>query len=158
MNRRDLIAGLGTAIIARRAGAQLAATRRRMAFVHSSIPVDRLIEIDGSRIWWLREFFDELRRLGDFEGAGGNLQIDRYSGEGHPGRYDELARRVIETNPDLIVTVAPLVPAFRALTTTIPIAGFLGDPIKLGFVKSLARPEGNITGVSIDAGVEVYGK
>jgi putative ABC transport system substrate-binding protein len=129
-----------------------------VAFVHSSIPVDQLLESGGSPARWVPQFFEELRRLGDFEGIGGNLQVDRYSGEGHPERYNGLARRVINSRPDLIITVAPLIPAFRALTTTIPIAGFFADPTRLGFVESLARPGGNITGVSIDAGVEIYGK
>ena len=75
-----------------------------------------------------------------------------------PRSYADLAHKVVNDNPDVIVTVAPLIPAFRAATQSLPIAGFIGDPISLGFAASLARPGGNITGVSIDAGVEVYGK
>jgi putative ABC transport system substrate-binding protein len=47
---------------------------------------------------------------------------------------------------------------FKAATTTIPIAAITADPIALGLVSSLARPGGNITGVSVDAGIEVMGK
>jgi putative ABC transport system substrate-binding protein len=43
-------------------------------------------------------------------------------------------------------------------TTTIPIVAITADPIALGLVPSIARPGGNITGVSVDAGVELYGK
>jgi putative tryptophan/tyrosine transport system substrate-binding protein len=48
--------------------------------------------------------------------------------------------------------------AFKATTTTIPIVGATTDPVALGIVSSLARPGGNITGISVDAGIEVWGK
>jgi putative ABC transport system substrate-binding protein len=48
--------------------------------------------------------------------------------------------------------------AFKAATTTIPIVALVGDPVASGLVSSLAHPDGNITGVSIDAGIETYGK
>jgi ABC-type uncharacterized transport system, periplasmic component len=46
----------------------------------------------------------------------------------------------------------------KAATTTIPIVANTGDPIRFGLVSNLARPGGNITGVSVDAGVEVWAK
>ena len=157
MKRRDFIYLLGTAALTRPAAGQSLQKLRRIAFVHSSIPADQLLET-GGRFRWVAQFFEELRRLGDFEGPGGNLKIERYSAEGHSPGHEDLARRVIASKPDVIVTVAPLIPAFRAADAIMPIAGFLGDPIRLGFVESLAHPGGNITGVSIDAGIEVYGK
>lgn len=159
MRRREFLLHTGAAALATPgARAQAPGKLHRLAFVHSSIPADQLIESGDTRVHWVGQFFRELRRLGDFEGAGGNLIIERYSGEGYSRNHSDLARRVVNGSPDVIVTVAPLVPAFRAATQSVPIAGFLGDPIRLGFVDSLARPGGNITGVSIDAGVEVYGK
>ena len=159
MRRRDLFASAAAGMITIPAArAQAPSKLRRIAFVHSSIPADQLIESAGTRVRWVRQFFRELRRLGDFEGVGGNLIVQRYSGEGHSQSHTDLARRVVTDGPDVIVTVAPLIPAFQAATQTLPIAGFVGDPIALGFADNLARPGGNITGVSIDAGVEVYGK
>jgi putative ABC transport system substrate-binding protein len=46
----------------------------------------------------------------------------------------------------------------KSLTTTIPIVAFTGDPIRFGLISNLAHPGGNITGVSVDAGVEVWAK
>ena len=48
--------------------------------------------------------------------------------------------------------------ALKPLTTTIPILAITADPIAGGIVTNMAKPEGNITGVSTDAGLEVYGK
>jgi putative ABC transport system substrate-binding protein len=46
----------------------------------------------------------------------------------------------------------------KTATATIPIVGLMADPIAYGLVSSLARPDGNITGVSSDAGLEMWGK
>ena len=83
MNRRVLLAAAGAAALAApHARAQAPGKLRRVAFVHSSIPADQLIESGGTRVRWVGQFFQELRRLGDFEGVGGNLVVQRYSGEG----------------------------------------------------------------------------
>jgi len=47
---------------------------------------------------------------------------------------------------------------FKVATDTIPIVGAIADPVAYGLVESLARPGGNVTGVSVDAGLEVWGK
>lgn len=52
----------------------------------------------------------------------------------------------------------PLTLRFKAATNTIPIATATGDPVRSGIVSNIARPGGNITGVSADAGVEIFGK
>ena len=104
-----------------------------------------------------RAFFEELSRLGYVEGQ--NLGVERYSGEGRPERYAELARDVVNTHPDLILAVgAPLSLDFKMATTTIPIVTIIIDPIAMGLVASIARPGGNITGVTIAAGLEIIGK
>ena len=46
----------------------------------------------------------------------------------------------------------------KAATSTIPIVALTGDPIRQGIVSSIARPGGNITGVSVDAGLEIWAK
>jgi len=159
MKRRDfLLVACAAGLTAPATRAQAPGKLHRIAFVHSSIPADQLVESGGTRIRWVGQFFRELRRLGDFDGVGGNLIIERYSGEGHSRTLADLAQKVVNSRPDVVVTVAPLIPAFQAVSRSLPIAGFVADPVGLGFAESLARPGGNITGVSIDAGVEVYGK
>ena len=102
-------------------------------------------------------FSEELKRLGYVEGK--NLVVDRYSAEGQADRYADLAREVVSTNPDLISTIGtPLTLRFKAATSTIPVVTLTGDPIRFGIVSSIARPGGNITGVSVDAGLEIWAK
>jgi putative tryptophan/tyrosine transport system substrate-binding protein len=74
-------------------------------------------------------------------------------------RYPELCRDVVGTKPDVIVTSATrLVLSFKAATHTIPIVAVMADPVPYGVVSSIARPGGNITGVSVEAGIEIWGK
>src|SRR5262249_38827689 len=66
---------------------------------------------------------------------------------------------VVDSNPDLIYTAGtPLTLRFKAATNRIPIVTLTGDPIRFGIVSNIARPGGNITGVSVDAGVEIWAK
>ena len=77
-----------------------------------------------------------------------------------PSAHAEIVQDVVKSGPDLIFAVTPeLVRQFKAATTTIPIVAFTADPIAFGLVASIARPGGNITGVSTDAGLDdLYGK
>jgi ABC-type uncharacterized transport system substrate-binding protein len=156
MRRREFITILGgaTAIWPLSAGAQQPAKMKRIAFVHPSVKVSELSV--GSQSYQ-RAFFEELIRLGYVEGQ--NLGIERYSGEGQPDRYAELVRNVVDTHPDLIATLgAHLSLDFKMATTTIPIVTIAFDPIALGLAPSIARPGGNITGVTIAGGFEIIGK
>ena len=68
-------------------------------------------------------------------------------------------REVVDTKPDLIYSIGtPLTLHFKAATNTIPTIALTGDPIRFGIVSNIARPGGNITGVSTDAGVAIWGK
>jgi putative tryptophan/tyrosine transport system substrate-binding protein len=156
MRRRDFSAALVLVAAAglARARAQGPPNQPRIALVHSGIPADQLTETGG--VPWVREFFQELRRLGYADGR--NLVVERYSAEGHLDRLAELARTVVNSRPDAIVTNGPLVKPLMAATTTVPIVAIMVDPIREGIVTSLARPTANITGVSVDAGNELYGK
>jgi putative tryptophan/tyrosine transport system substrate-binding protein len=154
VRRRDFAIGLFLAA-ARAARAQQTARQNRIAFVHSGIPADQLTETAGP--FWVRRFFEALHGFGYAEG--GNLVVERYSAEGRFDRFAALAATVVSRNPDVIVmNLNALVDAFRAATATIPIVAIVGDPVRSGLVKSLARPGGNVTGVSVDAGTEILGK
>lgn len=151
MRRREFTTGVLLTAVTRSARAQ----QRRIAIFHPAIPTRLLTETGGGSAW--RAFFGELRRLGYIEGQ--NLVIERYSAEGHHERYADLAREIVTRHPDLIVTgTNPVVIAFSAATSTIPIVAFMLDPLKAGLVTSLARPGGNLTGITLDAGIEIWGK
>ncbi len=157
MKRREFFGVLGGAAAAwpLAAGAQQPATQRRIAIFHPAIPTTLLTETGGGSAW--RAFFGELRRLGYVEGE--NLIIERYSAEGHHERYAGLAREIVTRNPDVIVTgTNPVVIAFMTATRTIPVVAFMLDPLKAGLVTSLARPGGNLTGITLDPGIEIWGK
>jgi putative ABC transport system substrate-binding protein len=93
-------------------------------------------------------FKQGLRELGWVEGKSFVLEV-RY-GEGKVERLPELARELVALKMDVIVTPADLsIAAVKRETQTIPIVMALSsDPVGAGFVASLARPGGNITGLS----------
>jgi putative tryptophan/tyrosine transport system substrate-binding protein len=153
MRRREFTAGLLFAAATLPMRAQQSVSR--IAIFHPAIPAALLSETGGGTAW--RAFFAELRRLGYVEGQ--NLLIERYSAEGHHDRYADMSRDIVARNPDLIVTgTNPVVIAFKAATNTIPIVAFMIDPLKAGLVASLARPGGNVTGITLDPGIEIWGK
>jgi len=92
-----------------------------------------------------------LRELGYVEGK--NLVIERRYAEGEIDRLPELARGLVHGRADVVLAVgAAAVRAARDATTTIPIIMWgLFDPVAEGFVMSLARPGGNVTGTLIAA-------
>jgi putative ABC transport system substrate-binding protein len=157
MQRRAFITLIGAAAAAwpLAARAQQPATRKRIAIFHPAIPTALLTETGGGSAW--RAFFGELRRLGYVEGE--NLLIERYSAEGHHERYADLAREIVARNPDVIVTgTNPVMIAFKAATSTIPVVAFMLDPLQAGLVTSLSRPGGNLTGITLDPGIDIWGK
>src|SRR3954453_21872366 len=156
MRRREFTASLLLAAAAMQSAlAQPRATPARMALFHPALPTTLLTETGGGSAW--PAFFLELRRLGYVEGR--NLIIERYSAEGHHERYGDIVREIVSRNPDLIVTgTNPVVSAFRAATSTIPIVAFMVDPLEAQLVTNMARPGGNLTGITLDAGIEIWGK
>ena len=140
--------------MAREVYAQEKPNQHRIAIVIPSGDVSSISD-KGTRAW--QAFFEELRRLGDVEGQ--NLTVDRYSGEGRPEGYADLAREVVSRNPVVIVAANDATAqAARGETGTIPIVWIGGDPIQAGLAASLAHPGGNVTGVTVYAGVEIWGK
>jgi putative tryptophan/tyrosine transport system substrate-binding protein len=156
MQRREFITLFGGTVATwpLAARAQQPAKMKRIAIVFPSAKVSEITMSGPPRY---RAFFEELSRLNYVEGQ--NLGVERYSGEGQPERYAELARDVVNTHPDLIlVGGARLSLDFKMATTTIPTVTIVIDPIAVGLVASIARPGGNITGVTIAAGLEIIGK
>jgi putative ABC transport system substrate-binding protein len=100
-----------------------------------------------------------LRELGYIERQ--NIAIEYRYAEGKGNRYPEVAAELVRLNVDIIVVAGGgrLILAAKNATTTIPIVmvGAVFDPVKAGMVKSLARPGGNVTGLT-NFGVELGGK
>jgi putative tryptophan/tyrosine transport system substrate-binding protein len=158
MRRRDFTAGLLLAATVGTARAQEPARQYRIAIVIPAGPIAAVSETgsDPIRRREYQPFFEELRRLGDVEGQ--NLTIERYSGEGRPEAFADLAREVVSRNPDVIVVhTDPMARAVRAASSAIPIVWIGADAIQSGIAASLARPGGNLTGVSL-YDTEIWGK
>jgi putative tryptophan/tyrosine transport system substrate-binding protein len=95
-------------------------------------------------------FVQRLRELGWIEGR--TVAIEYRWAEGHSERYAEIAAEFVQLQVDVIVTVGSVVPAVKQATSVIPIVfAISGDPIGMGLVASLARPGGNVTGLSSQA-------
>jgi putative ABC transport system substrate-binding protein len=97
---------------------------------------------------WTAAFVQRMRELGWTEGR--NLRIEYRWAEGHTERLPELADELVRLKVDIIVThnTPPPLAAKRA-TSVIPIVfATAGDPVGTGIVASLARPGGNVTGLS----------
>jgi putative tryptophan/tyrosine transport system substrate-binding protein len=157
MRRRDFVRAIvGSATAwSLTARAQQATKTYHVALVHPSRPISEMSESGGTPFY--AAFFKELRRLGYIEGV--NLIVTRYSAEGRDERYPELCHEVVSTNPDIIVTNGSgLVLSFKAATDTIPVVAIMADPVPLGIATNISRPGGNITGVAIDAGPEIWAK
>jgi putative ABC transport system substrate-binding protein len=106
----------------------------------------------------LEAFRQGLRELGWIEGQ--NIVIEYRFAEGQVDRLPGLAGELVELKVDLIAAAAtPSTQAARDATKTIPIVGISFDnPLLHGLVASLARPGGNITGLSYSVGPEIFGK
>ena len=96
-------------------------------------------------------FHDGLRQLGYEDGK--NIAIEWRRAQARAERFPELAAELVRMKVDVIVaTNNPASAAAQKATTTIPIVMVLAtDPVRLGFVASLARPGGNITGLTLQS-------
>jgi putative tryptophan/tyrosine transport system substrate-binding protein len=105
---------------------------------------------------YLAGFREGLAESGYVEGR--NLTIEFRWADGHYDRLPEMAADLVRLRVAVIVANTPAVLVAKNATTTIPIVFFTGfDPVKLGVVNSLARPAGNLTGVT-SMSVELAGK
>ena len=105
---------------------------------------------------WTAAFVARLGELGWIEGK--TVAIEYRWSQGRSERYADIAAEFVRLKVDVIVTVGSAVPIVRQATAVIPIVFALAtDPVGTGLVASLARPGGNVTGLSVQA-TELAGK
>jgi putative ABC transport system substrate-binding protein len=129
----------------------------RIGVVLTTSPVAEMLgpEPVHSRV---RAFLHEMRRLGYSEA--GNLVLDRRSAEGRFERFGEILAGLLRLKPDILMTLgAPMALAAMKLTDKIPIISMgVPDHVAAGIVTNLAKPGGNVTGVSSTTGPEYSAK
>ena len=143
MRRRDFITLLGTAIVVGplpAAAQQPAGKFHRIGMLETAPAADNTANLDAFR--------KGLKELGYAEGR--NFAIEYRSADGLAERFPQLALELIRLPVDIIVTRGtPAALAAKDATKTIPVVmAASGDPVGNGIVASLARPGGNITGLS----------
>ena len=152
IDRRAFLAGTGAMLLAAPLGAQAqqAGTVPRIGWLGG--PTRESAEP------FLREFQRGLKDLGWIEGQ--NIVIEWRFGGGRAERLPVLAEELVRLPVNLIVAPStPTIFAAKNATKTIPIVTVGGgDPVELGIVASLARPGGNITGLTSTVGPEIAGK
>ena len=143
---RLVLLALGVLAASLAADAQQAGKVPRIGFLGVSSPSDRPPLLDAFR--------QRLRELGWVEGQ--NIVIDYRYAEDRVDRLSDLAAELVRLKVDLIVSLGTQgVTAAKNATETIPIVMIaVRDPVGTGFIASLARPGGNVTGVSGTAGLE----
>ena len=140
MRRRDFIIVIGRAAVAWPVGVHAQHKIPRIGFMGNSTAALETNLVDAFR--------EGLRELGYEEGR--NIAIEYRWAEGNYDRFPMLAAELIATKVDAIVTAGtPAALAVKSATTTVPLVMVaVGDPIGTGLVSSLARPGGNLTGLS----------
>jgi len=139
MNRRAFLCGLtlGTLAAPLATGAQPPGRIPRVGILNSDTMQDARVD----------EFRDGLRKLGYVEGQ--NLLITYRWADGQLDRLPALVDDLLASHVDVIVAIGASVWAAKRQTSTVPIVmAFSGDPVGTAMVPSLARPGGNITGLS----------
>ena len=151
IKRREFITLLGGAVATwpLAARAQQSSTMRRIGFLG---PLS-----EQTQLQWTTAFLKGLRDHGWIEGT--TISIDYRWAEGRSDRFAELAAELVQRNVGVIVTAGtePTL-AVKQATASIPIVfAAAGDPVGTGLVGSLARPGGNVTGLS-NQSADVVGK
>jgi len=143
VKRRDFITLIGGAAAAwpLTARAQQPAKLRTIGFLYQSTP-----SVESARA---AAFLQQLHKLGWIEGS--TIAIEYRSAAGRPERMAEIAAEFVQLKVDVIVTsgTATVKALKRATTAILIVFGAAGDPVDTGLVASLARPGGNVTGLSI---------
>jgi putative ABC transport system substrate-binding protein len=159
MHRRAFIFSITCALATRplAATAQQAGKVYRVGLIFTTSPVSEMVgpePINPSA----RAFLQGLRALGYVEGQ--NLILERRSAEGRYERFGKIVAELVRLKADVIVTVGnAMARAAQAVTTTVPIVmAVSSEPASEGLVQNLARPGGNITGLTLFVGPEIAGK
>jgi putative ABC transport system substrate-binding protein len=154
MNRRDIVAGSAAVGICLRLPSLSWAQGRKVWRIGAIGILARPLSVPESYYGGLLE---GLRELGYVEGR--DFTIEWLFAEGHAERLQSLAAALVEAKVDIIVASSTsVIDAARGATGSIPIVMvFAADPIASGFVASLARPGGNITGLATQV-FEVFPK
>jgi ABC-type uncharacterized transport system substrate-binding protein len=142
MERRTFLAGTVAVLLAVPLGeAQPSGQVWRVGLLDFAAP-------DAARVAWWKAFRERLRELGYVEGQ--NVVFEPRWGNGQVGRLPRLAIELVKVKVDIMVTAgSEAALAAKQATRSIPIVTATGaDPVELGLVVSLARPGGNITGVT----------
>jgi len=150
MRRREFIALLGGASVA-----WPIAARAQQA---GKLPTIGFLGAATSSAWsqWVAAFVQRLRELGWIEGR--TVAIEFRWAEGRPERSAEIAAEFVRLKVDVIVTSGAALLEAKQATSSIPtVFAIANDPVGSGFVANLARPGGNITGLSLQ-GTELAGK
>ncbi len=146
MQRREFITLLGGGAVAPTMLWPLAARAQHSKFARIGVLYIGTADAESFK----KELREGLRELGYVEGQ--NIAFEFRSAEGKLDRLPDLAAELVRLKVDLIVTLyVPPTLAAKQATREIPIVTIVGDPVETGIVASLARPGGNITGVSIMA-------
>src|SRR5262245_40492189 len=147
--RREFILALGGT-----AALPLAARAQQPA----KVPIIGFLGPGTPSAWsaWTATFVQRLRELGWIEGR--TVAIEYRWAEGSTERFGEIAAELVRLKVDVIVTVGGAVLAAKEVTSVIPIVfAAANDPVGTGLVPSLARPAGNVTGLSSQA-ADIAGK
>jgi len=143
MRRREFIALFSSTAIAWPLAARAQQSTKTIGFMGSGTA--------AAQSEWTAAFLQRLHELGWSEGR--NIAIEYRWAEGRSERFAAIAAEFVRLKVDLILTHnTPPVLAAKAATLVIPIVfATAGDPVETGIVTSLARPGGNITGLSSEA-------
>ena len=153
MNQPVFLAGFGLAVLF---AVSLAAEAQQVPKVPKVGLVSPAWRTDVAHIYQAME--GELRRLGYVEGR--TILFEYRFANAQPERVPELVAELVQLKPEVIVAGTDVsIAAAKQATTTIPIVMLLArDPVRQGFVASLARPGSNLTGVTYDVTPEISGK
>jgi len=127
------------------------------AHAQARLPTIGFLGTTTASAWgpWTAAFVQRLRELGWTEGR--NLAIESRWADGRTGRFAEIAAEFVRLKVDVIVAGGSAAVEAKQATSVIPIVVVLGDPIATGLVASLARPGGNVTGLS-NQQTDLHGK